>query len=152
MIRIITGPVNSGKTSYLRGCFEKRPEVRGFLSVKTRDNEQNHIGYDLLDLHTGKSCPFIRKPEFLISGWQEANRIGERYSFSSEGFVFARDIFERALKEQARAFCLDEVGKLELQGDGFAQLLEELLNSSIQEKILVIRESLLTDIRKRFYI
>lgn len=150
MIRIVSGPINSGKSSFMRNDYTSRQGADGFVCVKVYAADQ-HIGYDLHRLNNGQRVPFIRKTDHCPTSWNEAARIGRMYSFCTEGFVFAAQIAEEALKAEATCFYLDEIGPLELGGQGFSPLLTRLLNSNIN-LVLAVREHLLDDVIKYFSI
>lgn len=150
MIYIVTGPINSGKTSWILRDFNNHPGADGFACKKTWETGQ-HTGYDLFHLPTGLSCPFIRNPGHLPPDWEEAALLDNRYSFSSAGLLFARHLTQNAILNHASRFYLDEVGPLELNGGGFSHLLEALLGAQI-DLVVVIRETLITQIVERFQI
>ena len=73
------------------------------------------------------------------------------YSFNKDGFTFANNIVESALEKGVKCFYLDELGHLELKGEGFANILRRLLKEKI-DLVLVIREALLEQMCKTFEI
>ncbi|MDD2999091.1 MAG: hypothetical protein EOM80_10710 [Erysipelotrichia bacterium] len=150
MIYLLTGPINSGKTSWILRDFQHHPKADGFACKKTWLDGQ-HIGYDLLHLPTGTTCPFIRTPDHIPPDWKEATRLSERFSFSSAGLVFAHQIAQNAILKRAEKFYLDEVGPLELRGDGFCNILRALIEAQI-DLVVVIRESLIDQITAAFEI
>ncbi len=150
MIKIITGPINSGKSSWLLKDYKKKTNADGFASVKVRVNGE-HIGYDLIHLNTGDSCQFIRKPDFIPEKWNEAFRLGMHYSFNQEGFDLAQKITDEALLNKTKCFYIDEVAHLELKGQGFANILRRILDSKI-DLVLVVREHLVEKICDSFHI
>lgn len=142
MITIITGSVNSGKTSWLLTDAAKFNNAEGFICVKIFENEV-HIGYDLVSPAQTESVAFIRRTDFLPAIWNEVENIANTYSFSREGFEFAESAVCRAVApgNQAR-FYLDEAGHLEISGRGFAPMLKRLLCAKV-DLVVVVRESLL---------
>lgn len=144
MIYIITGPTDSGKTTRLLRDFEKHPEADGFSCQKVFAGGA-HIGYDLHHLPTGLSCPFIRNPQNIPPNWEEAAQLGDRFSFSSAGLLFARHIAQNAILNNVSRFYLDEAGHLELKGQGFSNLITALIGSGTN-LILVVRDTLVNQI------
>jgi nucleoside-triphosphatase THEP1 len=146
MVHIITGKVNSGKTTSLRNQFAKHPG-EGFFLAKVFF-EDKVIGQDIVSFTTGQFLPFSRKKNWLPENWDE---IGEyrNYSFSQKGLDFAKEIFERALKEQINPLYLDEIGPLELKGEGFSDILKKCLASEA-ELYLAVRTGCLKDVLKSF--
>lgn len=148
MIYILTGPINTGKTSWLIDDFKKRSHADGFACRKVRVNGE-HIGYELVHLKTGETCQFIRKIAHIPEDWNEAFRLGVHYSFNKEGAAFAQKITDEALNSKIDFFYLDEVAHLELKGQGFADILKRVLAARI-DMLLVVREALVEKITKTF--
>ncbi|HNW11002.1 MAG TPA: nucleoside-triphosphatase [Candidatus Rifleibacterium sp.] len=140
MIYLLTGPVNSGKTSWVLNDYQNFPEADGFACKKVWVGAEM-TGYDLFHLKTGLTCPLIRTFNHIPPGWDETARLNDRFSFSSAGLLFARHITQNAILNNVRRFYLDEAGHLEVQGDGFHHLLEALLGADI-DLVIVVRETL----------
>jgi len=145
MINIITGNIDSGKTTYLRNHYKKTKKGDGILCIKHFENE-TFIGYDLLHLKSGNKKSFIRKKENLPENWNKIFEIGI-YSFSKKGYEFAEKILENIDNEP---IYFDEIGPLEIiQKKGFYYLLRQNLD---KELFLTVRESLFDDLLKTFNI
>lgn len=140
MIYLLSGPINSGKTSWVLRDFQQYPDADGFACKKVWAEGQ-HIGYDLFHLQTGLSCPFIRTLDHRPPDWDESALLNDRFSFSSAGFLFARHITQNAILNGVKRFYLDEAGHLELRGEGFSHLLHALLGADI-DLLIVVRETL----------
>ena len=150
MIKIVTGPINTGKTTWLFEDYKSKENADGFACRKIRANDE-HIGYELVQLSTGKTCHFISKVDRIPQNWNEVFRLGKHYSFNKEGLEFAKNIVESSLEKSVKCFYLDELGHLELKGSGFADILKRLLKEKI-DLVLVIREGLLEQMCKAFEI
>ncbi len=147
MITILTGPVHSGKTTFLRDIVKSlqthgtRPG--GFLSVAAGDRRKP-AGYDLLDAGDGETIPFIRltgKPE-----WQQIGK-RRRHFLLPEGLAAAeRKIIDW---QGSDLFVVDEVGPLELAGRGLWPALKNVLFPPATEYILVAREKILEDLKSK---
>jgi nucleoside-triphosphatase THEP1 len=148
MVKIITGPINTGKTSWLVNDFKSKKHADGFACKKVKVNDE-HIGYELVHLATGETCQFIRKINHIPEGWNEAFRLGMHYTFNKEGFNFAEKICDKALKNKVSCFYLDEVAHLELKDQGFAEILKRILDAKI-DLVLVVREALVEKICEKF--
>ena len=144
--RIITGEVNSGKSTYLtsHSLIDNEPSS-GFICKKEFENG-NHIGYYLLS--SNSVCPIIRRNDCIPENWNEINR-NARYSFSRDGFEFAYNTFYKAVNSNVKHFFIDEVAHLEKVGKGFGLIIREALARNIR-LTLVIRESLIEQVTK-FY-
>jgi len=99
--------------------------------------DQGKIGYDVLDLGSEKSIPFIRRSG--RKGWQ---RIGP-YFFIPEGLAWAKKIILRS--REAEILIVDEIGPLELSRKGFWPALEKVIFQRAQECLFVLRRSVLED-------
>ena len=118
MIYLLTGPVNSGKTSWVLNDYQNFPEADGFACKKVWVGAEM-TGYDLFHLKTGLTCPLIRTFNHIPPGWDETARLSDRFSFSSAGLLLPVRITQNAILNNIRRFYLDEAGHLEVQGDGF---------------------------------
>ncbi len=138
MIFILTGPVHSGKTTFLKKLIQKLEQgelkMDGFLS-ESRWKDREISGYDLMDLNEGKSHPFIRK-----TGEKNWDRVGPFY-FLPETLALARQIIRRA--QDADICVIDEVGPLELSGKGLWPALRASFSMAHSHHLLVIRISIL---------
>lgn len=140
MIFILTGPVHSGKTSFLRKLVDelkvKKLKIDGFLSDVVLENKEI-LGYDLYDLKNEQYIPYIRRDG--EEGWE---RIGS-YFFIPEALAHAK-----ALIFQSRGvdiLVVDEIGPLELRGEGLWPALRQVFSSPPKGLILVVRKSILKD-------
>lgn len=132
----------------MRKLFAEMTGADGFVCIKTFTGK-THTGYNLLHLPTGQQASFIRKLDYLEPDWQEACQIGENYSFNRQGFEFAQKIVDQAIANKASHFFLDEIGPLELQDKGFAEIFTLLLRARI-DLTIAIRSSLLDKVREKF--
>jgi nucleoside-triphosphatase THEP1 len=143
MIFILTGPVDSGKTTFLKRVIaelkKQKIKMDGFLSEAIM-KDQEKIGYDLVDLGDGKPVPFIRK-----SGRQDWQRIGP-YFFIPKGLSWAKKIILRSRKEEI--LVVDEIGPLELSGQGLWDVLEQVIFQGVQKCLFVLRREILEDFLK----
>jgi nucleoside-triphosphatase THEP1 len=145
MIHIVTGPIDSGKTSRLQAIHQASPQGDGFLSLKVMDGE-GVLGYDLLRLSTGQRQPFIRRTAACPPAWDELWRLGP-FSFSRQGRLFAESIIIDLLQRRVEPVFMDEIGPLELQGKGFCPLVRQLVESELTVYMAVRRECLADVIR-----
>jgi nucleoside-triphosphatase THEP1 len=147
-IIIVTGLVDSGKTSWCRELAAANPGCAGVLLLKVY-LENERIGYDALHLPVGDCTPFARKGGQEPLGWIAAERVGP-FSISSVGLKSANAwLIEAAW--QAQDIIIDEVGPLELGGGGLSPGLRAALGSPLQRKLyVVIRSDCLEAARKHF--
>lgn len=148
-VRLLTGPVDSGKTAWLQRRAEL-PGRAGLLSCKRFSGTEPGaacIGYDLLFLPSGESMPLARLAdhEDADEGWF----LFRRFLFSPHAFAAAESWYHGLETCKTEEFLLDEVGPLEMEGRGFARLLSLLLSGE-WDLIISTRPSLVTAVQERF--
>ena len=143
-IFIISGEINSGKTTRLVQWLDNRTDVGGILTPKINGERV------FQDAASGQTWPMeaTENEEQLLVG---------RYRFSADGFQKALSVLESALMNPAiRFLVVDEIGPLEMRNEGFAAFLRTALSSleNDPEKnlILVIRNSLVESVLNHFQI
>ena len=138
MIYILTGPVHSGKTTFLKKVIrelrEKKFIIGGFLSESIWKNNEC-TGYDLLDLNEEKSFPFIRR-----TGEKKWQKVGP-YFFIPECLDRAKNIIFQ--NNNADLLIVDEVGPLEQAGKGLWPALKHVIFQSSINCLLVVRINIL---------
>jgi nucleoside-triphosphatase THEP1 len=135
---IVTGSVDSGKTSWCRELAAANPGCAGVLLLKVY-MEGERIGYDALRLPAGDRLPFARVEGYEPSGWIAAQRVGP-FSISWAGLRAANARLTEAAR-QPGDIIVDEVGPLELDGGGLYPGLRAVLASPLQRKIYVVIRS-----------
>lgn len=141
---ILTGPVHSGKTSFLAaGIGEglgKGARTLGYLSPAVWE-AGSHAGYDLLPLAEGKATPFLRR------GPGPGGPTAGPYHFIPGSLEAALEIIRRA--GEGMTLIVDEIGPLELEGGGVGPAVEEALARRKSPTLLVIREGLVEPFQAR---
>ncbi len=142
MILVLTGPVHAGKTSFLKNLLPvlraQGVPVSGYLSPAVLKRGQLS-GYDLFDIKTGKSVPFLRRQG--RAGWQ---RVGPYY-FLPSGLQAAQNTILSC--PAGEWLIVDEVGPQELAGRGVWPDLSAVLSRSELDCLFVVRRSLLEDVQ-----
>jgi nucleoside-triphosphatase THEP1 len=142
MILILTGPVHAGKTTFLRRLlpdFKARGfPVCGYLSPAI-GGDWDVLGYDLFDVRTGGSMPFLRTGG--EAGWQ---RVGPFFLLPS-----GQEAAEAAIlgRKPGEWLIVDEVGPLELSGQGVWPALSKALDQPSFAGLVVVRKPLLDALR-----
>ncbi|MBD3410693.1 MAG: hypothetical protein GF419_10870 [Ignavibacteriales bacterium] len=135
----IVEPKGSGKTSTLLAWARRQGDAAG-VGQPTID------GVRYLEIvETGERLR-------LEAGAEESDPLlVGRYRFRREAFRQANRRAVAALNLDPAVFFLDEIGALELEGEGVAPALERALATNRAGRLLlVIREHLAEDIRERF--
>ncbi|KOF57561.1 hypothetical protein AGR56_14535 [Clostridium sp. DMHC 10] len=136
MINIITGSVNSGKSTKLVNIYKNLGKGDGFFNKKIY-NENFYIGQKIVRLSSGESVIWSLKGK-LPNCWQEEYSY-ETYSFSRAALKFAEQIINSLLASEEPIF-IDGIGPLELQNKGFHKLFQRCLTLN-KELYVVIRKS-----------
>ena len=134
-IHILTGAIHSGKTTRLMHWASIHPDIYGILSPVI-DGKRVFV-----NAHT--------KVQFEMEASGEENIIAiGRYRFDSEAFQKAITIINNAPQNKTGWLVIDEIGPLELKGQGFATILKNLLSAKTDglQLMLVVRENLIQEI------
>ena len=138
MITILTGPVGGGKTTLLKAAipaFRARGiRVGGYLSERVMEGS-TVLGYDLLDIRTGRRHPFLR-----VAGRPGEETVGP-FALDPAGLAAAIDMI--GSENPSDVFILDELGRLELEGRGVWPAARHLLETEKRDIVIVIRAALL---------
>ena len=137
---IITGRVGIGKTTVCQkilglarraGCT-----CGGILTPKVVDGNTVK-GIDVIDIKSGK-----RETLASLEDVYDGPHIG-RYFFKPSGIRFGIRAIENGASSDI--LMIDEIGYLELQGEGFVNALSLIKTKKVANSILVIRKALLPD-------
>jgi len=140
-VYILTGQVQTGKTSSLVSWSEKRKDVFGILTPVVNNKRM------FMDVQTRERFPMEAKE-------------GETNVLSVGKFVFSKTSFDRAVEVIQKAsheegwLIIDEVGPMELRGEGFAEIITKVLDlkSDNQNLLLIVREGLVQKVLDIFRI
>jgi iron complex transport system ATP-binding protein len=140
-VTLVSGPVDSGKTSLLYRRLLDRPDAAGILSIPVFRHGKKR-GYYAYDVQSGEAMLLASElplhPSFKF----------RRFFFSEYGFDFAR---ERILASfDTPVLIIDEIGPLELEGGGFAPILAECVRGYTGNLVLVVRENLVDEVVSAF--
>lgn len=136
-ICILSAEIHSGKTSAIDKWINERNSVLGFICP---DIDGKRF---LKDLRNGELHSF--QTDHFVNG--RTVEIG-KYIFDKTAFAEAETIIEKAVELNPEWIVMDEIGKLELQGNGWENALVFLLQNlnRIDSKVLlVIRDYLLEE-------
>jgi nucleoside-triphosphatase THEP1 len=136
---LLSAPIQSGKTTSLIKWSETRNDVFGILSPVV-NGKRMFMDAHLRQLFDMEADPGL--PDALVVG---------RYRFSQAAFDKAAGIVRKAAEEEGW-LVIDEIGPMELNGNGFADLVTDLLKqkNDRQKIILVVREGLIDAVKNHF--
>jgi len=129
-IFILTGPIQSGKTTSLVKWVKERKNVFGVFTPVVNGKRMfmdAHIG-QLFDMEAGEEE-------------KETVPVG-RFNFSKANFEKASGIINEAMNKEGW-LVIDEIGPLELRGEGFYEALKNISQTrKDQPVLLVVREGM----------
>jgi nucleoside-triphosphatase THEP1 len=170
MIHFITGAVNQGKSTRLLNIYRSLQMGDGFYNRKIYRGD-SLAGQEIVHLASGASKLFSLREGFIPererftldrkilfpageslfpADWEEECRY-DAFRFSRAGLNFGREIIRNALERQLELIFIDEVGPLELAGQGFYETVKASIAASINI-YLVVRSNCLPEVIEKFSI
>jgi nucleoside-triphosphatase THEP1 len=144
-INILTGPIHSGKTTRLIAWVKYHQHSGGILApvIHKRRYLYSILANDYRILDAGEE----------LHSDQEVMQIGN-YSFLKSSFAWARSELQVAMAKKPSYLIIDEIGPLELSGQGLEPMVTTLLKdyerSSKNRVILVVRDHLIEKVISHF--
>ncbi len=140
LVRIITGPVNGGKSTLIRTLLDRELDkgrsTGGFLTIPLREKPEGPKSGFMVELLPGRTvlpiAGSVPKPGSTMVG---------RFHLYREGLEAALDSVVRGA--EADITVLDEIGPAELAGEGHRRALEMALGRRRGEVWISLRETLL---------
>jgi nucleoside-triphosphatase THEP1 len=143
---IVTGPLHSGKTSLLMQFDRKLRDMgwqtAGILAIGLWRNNQRS-GFELIDLQTGTKHPLAIRRQF-----PDERQVF--FDFHEKGMAAGRTALSPERCKGADVVIIDEIGKLEVAGDGWASCIEPLNRLSLTAQIWAVRNSLVDTVIARW--
>ncbi len=141
---VITGSIQSGKSSLAWSLMEELRQLSipmaGFIAKGMwKDNQRS--GFDLFDLKRQTMTPLAKRSKF-----ENPPPSGMPYTFLREGVNAGRRALTLENCRDAKIIMVDELGKMELQGKGWAPFIPPLLELKKSIHIWIIREALVSPI------
>jgi nucleoside-triphosphatase THEP1 len=138
-IFIISGPVHSGKTTRLLSWLQNKINLYGILSPVIDGKRY------LLNIDSNE------KRMLEVSGkrnQKDSITVG-KYKFAKSVFEWGCEVIANSIAENPEWIVIDEVGPLELQGEGLAKAVNKVFshqNILVRTNlVLVVRDYLMTD-------
>jgi len=135
MVIIVTGAVGIGKTTVCEKVIKiarsQGYSCGGIIAYKTQSED-----IIIEDIQTGET-----KALASISNIYQGPRTA-KYFFNPEGIDFGTQAIDRGTASDI--LLVDELGHLELSGEGFAKVIEQIAAGKVKNCILVIRKELLS--------
>ena len=135
MVIIVTGAIGIGKTTVcekvVRIARSQGHSCGGVIARKARNED-----IVIEDIQTGETR-VLASTGGIYQGPRTA-----KYSFNPEGIYFGIQAIERGTS--SNILLVDELGPLELRGQGFARIMEQIAAGKVKNCIVVIRKELLS--------
>ena len=148
-IFIITGKVGSGKSTRLAELAEalraRGISVDGFL-CRGELSSGERSGYNLVNLRNGAEIIFASRDSH--EGWPAYGR----FFFNPEAFTEGENIIRKAIERKRKLLIIDEVGPLEIEGRGWAKMIDLVCKEDGIVQIWVVRERILDRVMEKWSI
>jgi len=135
MVIIVTGNTGIGKTTVCRKLIEivrnRGYTCGGILTYKAADK-----GIIIEDIQSGEKETLAS----INNGYHAPHTA--KYVFNPKGIDFGIQAIDKGTS--AAILVVDEIGHLELKGEGFVKILELLRTGKVKNCVLVIRKELLS--------
>ncbi len=142
---VITGSVQSGKSSLAWNLMEKFQELSipmaGFIA-KGLWQDNKRYGFNLLELKTGIMTPLATR-----NSSDNSSSPGKiPYTFFKQGIDAGYAALLPENCAQAKVIMVDEMGRMEVQGEGWAPCITPLMTLKNVIHIWIIRKTLVSPI------
>lgn len=145
-IIILTGNYAQGKTTRLQEIIhllkKKKLNLEGFFAPRLMEEEQT-IGYDLTDVNTGETLPFLRENKGI-----NPIDIG-KFAVEEETIQFFSKKINRDYHQKTILF-IDEVGRWEIQEKGWFDTLQQIQSQTHLIQIWVVRRDFVPSVVEKF--
>ncbi|MBI9009378.1 MAG: hypothetical protein JEZ05_05040 [Tenericutes bacterium] len=152
MVKIITGKMNSGKTTRIKEHYLLDKLGDGIISRKVMIDKDVY-GYKASRLSDNLEFSFMIHDKYYqenlfkngdIYSRHFCNKIGP-YWIYKKGMKRVLSIYKNLIKEKVSPIYFDEIGKFEIQCDGFYKPLKNALKKNL-DVIFTIREDLIEEL------
>jgi nucleoside-triphosphatase THEP1 len=135
MVIIVTGPIGIGKTTVCEKVIEiARKQGHSCGGIITYKNQKDDIIIE--DVRTGET-----KILAGISNIYQGPRT-TKYYFNPEGIDFGIQAINKGTTSDI--LLVDELGQLELRGQGFTHIIEQISAGKVRNCLVIIRKELLS--------
>lgn len=139
LVHIVSAPQNKGKTTYLSRLVESNGSLKSFGGILTESSPEKHEYY-AKNIETGEIRLLMSDRSSL-----QGPTIG-RFSCRQETFDWASKCL---LESKMKCLVIDEVGRLELRGMGYAKALRALLGMQ-KDLYIAVRSRFVDDVVEEF--
>lgn len=143
MINIITGKINSYKTTRIKKIYDEDKLGDGFISVKTM-KEDKVLYYELEHLKTGAKRISIIHTGHYPNQFINYDQVGP-YVFDLDYLKEVEQEIEEMIKKRVEPIYLDEIGLLEINKKYFYAILKKIVDSEL-EAYITVRNTLIASV------
>jgi nucleoside-triphosphatase THEP1 len=148
-ILIITGEIHQGKTTFtqtiIKDLLEQKIRIAGFLSLAINKNNIR-TGFNLFDIESSEQTE-------LCSTVKDESRIKfGQYYFNNDAILKGNEILNTENLSDKQLIVIDEVGPLELAGNGWCSAIENITRSIAIPQLWVVRKSIVKKIARKWNI
>jgi nucleoside-triphosphatase THEP1 len=141
-IYIISGETRSGKTTFLKSVvseLKNKDQKVGGIVAHGIDKNGERFGFEIENVETGQKSLLCSR-EFIPGSIPTG-----RFYFYKKGFEFGKKALIENL-ENLDWLVIDEVGYLELKGDGWFESIEKAMKQSGLNMIWIVRKRILEEV------
>jgi len=149
MINIITGKINSGKSTTMSKIYDENKLGDGYISVKRMTHDKVH-GYDIVRLSDKTSQLLVIREEFYNNIDDIACEIGP-YLFLESTLKSIEESIENMIENNVSPIYLDEIGQLELYDQCFDKIFRKIIQSNT-DCYVTVREDLVEKVIEKYQI
>ena len=149
MLNIVTGRINSSKTTKIAEIYNSLNIGDGFISLKKMNGHLVH-SYDILRLATNERKLLVIRDSFRDSDFRECCQVGP-YLFNAETVKYIEDEMRNLINNKVSPLFLDEIGLLELDNLCFHNIFTEMLESGL-DIYVTVRKNILDKILEKYNI
>lgn len=149
MLNIVTGRINSSKTTKIKEIYNNLKAGDGFISLKKMDGHTVH-SYAALHLATNEKKILVIRDVYSDNSFIKCCQIGP-YLFNKATVEYIEGKLRELIKNKVSPLFLDEIGLLELDNFCFHNIFKEMIESKL-EIYVTIRKDLLNKIITKYNI
>ncbi|MCK8047212.1 ATP-binding cassette domain-containing protein [Shewanella sp. 1CM18E] len=142
-VLIVTGESGSGKTTalaaFIEQCQQQQIKLKGMLCPGVM-KDGRRFSSDIVDIATGERCLFGHRTGVLDK------KTGTRFSFTEAGLALGLQALDHNNVNQGDICIVDEIGPMELGGQGFGKQIAPLLAVANSRHIWVVRPNLIEQV------
>jgi len=146
---IITGEVHNGKTTFTQkivaDLLGQNIRIAGFFSIGINENGIR-TGFNLAEIGSSRQIE-------LCSDKKDEKRLKYgRYYFNSDAISLGNEILNSNNLSDKQLIVIDEVGHLELNGQGWSNAIENITRTNTTPQLWIVRKSLVQKCTRRWNI